>query len=48
MQINALTESAESFLAQGRWAEAADIYARLASLYPQQPDIHHVHALVLI
>jgi tetratricopeptide (TPR) repeat protein len=48
MELKTLTQRAENFLACGQWSEAAAIYSRLAELMPRQPDIHHVHGLVLM
>jgi tetratricopeptide (TPR) repeat protein len=48
MELKALIRSAETHIAQGRWSEAADIYVRLTRLLPREPDIHHVHGLVLM
>jgi len=47
-ELNAIMTSADAFLSQGRYAEAADIYAHLSRRFPLQPDLHHVHALVLL
>ena len=48
MQLKDLTQFAETLLSRGQWSEAADIYSRLAEHLPGQPDIHHVHGLVLM
>lgn len=48
IELRSLTQAAESLVDQKRWQEAAEAYARLAALCPRQPDIHHVHGLVLL
>jgi tetratricopeptide (TPR) repeat protein len=48
VEFKSLVATADHFVSQSRWREAADAYARLAVSCPQQPDIHHVHGLVLM
>jgi tetratricopeptide (TPR) repeat protein len=46
-QINTLLDRVGIALSDGNWRIAADLYARLARLLPDQADVHHVHGLVL-
>ena len=46
--LKAMMASADALLNQDRYAEAAGIYALLAVCFPEQPDLHHVYALVLV
>ena len=46
--LKTLTEAAEAFIAAGRWQAASRTYARLGELLPQDPDVHHLHGLVLM
>ncbi len=46
--LKILVEAAEAFIAGGQWQAAANAYARLGELYPLEPDVHHLHGLVLM
>jgi tetratricopeptide (TPR) repeat protein len=46
-QINSLLDKANTALSKSNWQTAADLYAELALLLPDQADVHHVHGLVL-
>lgn len=46
--LKKIAEKAEVFIAEGQWQAAADIYDHLGQLYPGEPNVHHMHALVLM
>jgi tetratricopeptide (TPR) repeat protein len=47
LELKTLIETAASHVANGQWQDASRIYASLAELIPQEPDVHHLHGLVL-
>lgn len=47
MDFKTLISTAQTHVDQQQWQEAVQVYQQLVDTWPEQPDLHHLHAMVL-